>query len=342
MELSVYYDDNYPNWWVSRKISKKITSFLKSKGFVEHNAEELEKWMEKSLEENKCHQSVVVFSQDIAPDTIYTWKSPSTIIRAFLDCGGRIVWMGDTPFFYKGLHPSRSKKFQKLSEEEVINSNLFKDPDGKFARTWGTDGVFSILGVMPAYVDFPDSKVRITKDGKLFKLQNSWYGLRPIIVKASDARKKNLRILATSKPLPPVSIKKIWHQKEKKESNIPFPSVFDFMSKLLGFLPTIIAIATALFTLSAGFPTMVTLLFLVAAVFCLVGYVAYWYFQSREILASAWIKNYNSQYPSSGFLRIFDRHLYRISDEMLEELYDAALAETEASDSSMKKLGKCK
>jgi len=327
MKLVVYCDDEYPTWWISREVSRKIVNFLKNKGFVELNAEDLAKWMEKSINENKCHESVVVFSQDIAPNTLCRWRSPSSLFRAYLDCGGRVVWIGDTPFYYIGMHSSYSNKVNEWSEKKKEESLRF-DPDGKIAELWSRDGPFNILGVMPVYMDFPASKVTITSDGKLLGLQNPWYGLRPIILKAKDLRKKNLRILGgASKPLTPVPYKKIWFKKDIKEERMfRFPSLMEIISKVIGLVPTIIAISTALFTLLAGYSLQVTLFFVGVATFFLSGYVVHWFLHARETLVSGWWKNYNANYPTSGFVRIWDCHLDRITETMLQELNNVALA----------------
>jgi hypothetical protein len=58
MELIVYRDDNYATAWVPRELSKKITDFLIKKDFTEYNAEDLARWMEKCVDENRCCQSL--------------------------------------------------------------------------------------------------------------------------------------------------------------------------------------------------------------------------------------------------------------------------------------------
>ena len=330
MELIVYYDEDYPTWWVSREVSKEIANFLKSKGFLEYNAEDLAKWMKKTIDANACCQSVVIFSQDIVPDTICNWKSPSSLIRTYLDCGGSVVWIGDTPFYYWGRRPSSSSKFKMWCDEKKKEGKLLEDHEGKIAEGWGRDGPFNILGVMPIYMDFPSSRVRFTIQGKSFALQDSWYGLRPILINASDRRKKNLTILARgSKPERPVSRKKVWLRKDKEENGIPLQSIWSELSKLIGLTPAFISLISALYTFSAGFPPMVSLTFFTATIACSVAYALNWFFRSKEILVSAWLRNYDDKHPTSGFLRIWDCHLDRITDKMLGELYNVILARIE-------------
>ena len=182
-KLIVYYDDKYPTIWIKREVSRKITEFLKSKGFVKYDAQQLAKWMEESIQDEVCWQSVVVFSQDVIPDTICHAPEPSALIREYLDKGGRVVWLGDIPFFYLGLSSSRlDSKFGDLRIAPLISyrddvfegvhftkvrSQLFQDREGNICVRWGSGACFSILGVMPLYLDFPSSKVSITKSGKV-------------------------------------------------------------------------------------------------------------------------------------------------------------------------------
>jgi len=336
MKLIVYYDDNYPTWWVSREISKKITSFLRSKNFVEYNAEDLAKWMEKSIEEKSCSESVVVFSQDVIPDAICFWWSPSTLIREYLDSGGRIVWIGDSPFYYWGQHPSRSSEFEKWSEDKKRRWRLLEDREGNFALTWDTDGPFNTLGVVPIYMDSPSSKVKITENGKSSGIQSSWYGLRPILIKKSGCRKRNITILArASQPERPIQKKKAWLYKSTvKEGGGPLSSLLESLSKFVGLTPALLALVSALVTFFIGFSLIVPLFFLAATIAFFIGFLMYWVFYSREVFASAWMRNFDNQHPSSGFLRIWDCQLKRITNPMLEELHRIVLASVRARESN--------
>jgi hypothetical protein len=353
MELIVYYDSHYPTVWVPREVSNKITSFLKSKSYREYNAEELAKWMEKSVEEDKCWPSVVVFSQDVVPDTVCHTAGPSSLIREYLDCGGRIVWIGDIPFYYFGVHPSRmqteyvdarlspltaaSGDFFEGVDFAKTTSRAFKDRDGNIAIRWGSGGCFSILGLMPLYLDFPSSKIRVTKKGKSFGLRNPWYSIRPMLIKGSNLWNKKAMILATTKPLSLMSTKKtvfrtrVRSLQEVKEREISFPSLLEILSKFFG---PIVTLGSALLSIAAGLggftvvPSEVW--FFIAAGLFLLAFLL-WSFRWRERFVSAWFKNFNKQHPASGFLRLWDFRLHRITANMLEELYNVALAEIETN-----------
>jgi len=368
MELVVYYDEDYPTVWVQREISKKITNFLKSKKFVVYNAEDLASWMEKSIQDDMCWQGVVVFSQDIVPDTICHGPFPYSLIREYLDCGGSIVWIGDIPFFYYGLlDPSNDRTIALKPHEANVSSPALvktqrgeletlytpfksaylKDQDGKFAKYWSSGGCFSILGVMPVYQEFTHSKVSITGAGKSFGLQTAWYSIRPILIKGSNLGKDKVTVLATTKPLSLISTRKTifrarvrsLREMEVEERAISFPRIIDAISKSLG---PIVAVGLALGSIAAGIrefaavPSLVW--FAIAAGFLLLAFLL-WFFHWREIIASAWVKNFNQQHPTSGFVRLWDFKLHRITDSMLEELYKVALSRIETNVASKSNIG---
>jgi len=340
MELIVYRDDNYATAWVPRELSKKIADFLKSKNFVEYNADNLARWMENSIDKNTCRQSVIVFSQDIVPDTICHTPSPSSLFRTYLDCGGTIVWIGDVPIFYQGMSPSRARKFEAISDEELEKYNekagaersqVYKDQYGKFGFRWGIGGCFSVLGVMPVFMDFPSSKVSVTDEGKLFGLQNPWYSIRPIIIKSSILQENKPTALATSKPSYLVTTKKTIFRarvrtiREVEERKPSLPTSTELLVKILSLIAPLASAIVALYSLLAGYATMITWFFAGVAVAIPFLYVVYRYL-TRETLASAWFKNFDNQPPVSGFIRLWDFKLNRITDKMLEELHRVALA----------------
>lgn len=334
MKLIVYYDDNYPTLWIPRDVSKKIATFLKSKNFMEHNAENLGKWMEKSIDENTCRQSVVVFSQDVVPDKVCHTAGPGSLVREYLDLGGRIVWMGDIPFFYCGLHRSSEQiQYPDARLFPAQTSPRFRDREGNIALRWGIGVCFSVLGVMPLYLDFPSSKVNITKQGEHSGLQSPWYSIRPVLIKGQNLRDTKVVILATTKPLSLVSTKKaafhlrVRSLQEVKEREVSYPSMLDFFSKFLGLIITLGSAMLSLIAGFSGFTAVPSPVWFASASGLFVLALVLWGIRWRERFASAWLKNFNEQYPTSGFIRLWDFRLHRITDNMLKELYDVALME---------------
>ncbi len=334
MKLIVYYDDNYPTHWISRQQSKRITNYFRNRNFKECNAEELSKFVEKSIDEDSCWQSVILFSQDVVPETVCHLPFPSSLIRNYLDHGGTIVWIGDIPFFYIGLNPSRARsKHQKLSDKDLTRQSTFRDNAGKLANTIGRSGCFATLGTIPIWLNYPVSKVNITKKGRKSGLQTPWYSNRPILIRGSNLRGKKPVVLAESKPRYLRRLEKSVLSDEP-ERKIPFAGFFDFMSRLIGLVPALITTITAILSLLAGFERVVSSSLIFASGLFLIAYIGYWFFWSREKLASAWFKNFDEKHPTSGFIRLWDVIPHRITDKMLEELHSVVLSRVEREASS--------
>lgn len=208
----VYHDAQYPTSWVTKEISELISTYLTQRGFKEVNADNLAKIMYEMIRANAATNTVLVLAQDIVPTTIAHRPSPDTIMRRYLDVGGRVVWIGDVPFYYQGHFDEKTVNWGVIGEHEILKV---------YTRfTW------------PLHTD-------ITDDGVRWGLKLEWTGYRPV-----DPLYSNLtHVLACS---------------------------------------------------MAG------------------------------TFAHAWFKNFNSDHPNSGFLRMWDYTLHDVSDRMLEELYNVS------------------
>lgn len=152
----IYYDHNYCGSWISERESISIREFFISKKFSVKNAKELTKWMAKVIK-NKIKDTVVIFSKDIVPDIIAEERNKSATIWRYLISGGKVVWMGDIPFYYQGKPNIRDKK--KLP-------------------VWGKFGLEVILGVKSGEDKL--KPVSITSEGTKAGLKTSWNGFRPV------------------------------------------------------------------------------------------------------------------------------------------------------------------
>lgn len=159
----VYYDEDYPSSWISENSAKKIVEFFTSRyDFKEINSKELAEVMNESL--NLHSEVVIVFSQDVIPDTVVdNPRSPSenSLVKRFLLQGHTILWMGDIPLLYLG-QPKREK-----STLGKIGYSLFY-PD------------------LPREFEMPDNplvksqQINITYYGALLGLIHRWDSWRPI------------------------------------------------------------------------------------------------------------------------------------------------------------------
>ena len=319
MKLIVYHDDRYPTHWISREMSDSIKTHFVAGGFKACNANELAAWMEESVAKDECWQSLVLFSQDVVPQTICHLPFPSSLIRSYLDSGGTVVWVGDIPFYYVGLDSSSAQgKEHKIGDKDLTRQTTFKDDAGKTAITYGRTACFAMLGTIPVWLNYPIFKVKITEAGYQFGVKTHWYSNRPILIRGSNFRKKKPIALAVSSPRYLMSEEKSILS-EEKERKLPL-NFMDFVFKFLGVVPALIAGATVLVSIMAGFGAAVTLSLLATSCFLLTGYIAYWFFWARRTLASAWFINFDRRHPTSGFLRLWDYIPNKITDNMLEEL----------------------
>ena len=323
LDLVIYYDKDYPTWWIDRSLSLKITTFLSQNNFQLKDSGQLATWMENAVKTNTAHDCTVVFSQDVIPDTICHSPTPSSLVRAFLDSGGRIVWIGDNPFYYQGLSTSKTVIKPAIKEKLITSGVLAQNKAGEIARQWNLDGPYGVLGVIPIFMPAPADKVKITRKGKNFGVRNSWYSNRPII-KKGETLHNVLSVLGKSKPILPISTKKIL-PRAKEENGITVPTAVTSLSGLLGLVPAIgTAVAAVIGYLTGGLEAIYSYL-VIASIGSAIIYIAYWSLTQRETYASAWLKNYNDRYKRSGFLRIWDYQPREITDEMLRDLLALAV-----------------
>jgi len=140
---AVYYDERYPTCYASMDEARAVRNYLSMRGFTVLDADDL-----KTLMEDEGKHSVVVMSQDVAPDTVADTMSPTAIIRQYLDRGGRVVWIGCNPFYWQG-HNNGTKTF------------------------WGLEGMLNILGVNWV-TSCHGGTVTMTADGSAAGLTQTW------------------------------------------------------------------------------------------------------------------------------------------------------------------------
>lgn len=231
--------------------------------------------------------------------------SPSIILRSYLDAGGRIVWMGNIPFWLQG----KDKRRIKEGEQSWVE--------------WRFYGIFSILGLNAEFNYSPQDRVAITDEGETWKLrkENRWYGTRPI-----REGKESVKVLAESSANK-FALPELLEVEEKKPPLInyfsKFFSLLDTLSSIIKFVLMIIAALSSLIYLTVQ-SELIWLInaIVIGSIFC------YSLIRTRTIklkkYANAWIKNFNPSFPDSGFVRIWDCQLYDVTKSMLEDLFAVA------------------
>jgi hypothetical protein len=314
----VYHDENYHRGYVYPEATKKIIDFLsspdrKEKTFVALNATDLNQWIQTRIKRKDAGKTCIVFSQDMVPGVLAPDFSQSVILRRYLDSGGRIVWIGDVPFFTKGKFYANLKNL-KPDEIEKRRDEIWKE--------WNVNGIFSILGLSAEFNNSPEDKVTITELGKEWGLrdENKWYGTRPVI------KNKTLKTLAETSAnrfQGPELIK----PEEKPQSLIA--SMMAMLSMINVFLMLFLGIATgfsSFYTVATGYqlPFLIVTYFLAISFLGILVLSILQRIRRKKKYPSAWIKNFNSEFPDSGFVRIWDYIIYDLEEPALVDLFRVA------------------
>lgn len=311
----VYFDEKYHHSWIYPEVTKKIIKYFsseerKDKKFEILDAQKVNRWIIERIKKNDAYKSCIVFSQDMVPEVLAPDYSPSIILRTYLDRGGRIIWIGDIPFYRKG---KPYKDLIKLQPEEIEkNKNQIWDE-------WGIAGIFSILNLNVEFNYSPTAKVEITELGKQWGLkpEHSWYGTRPVTDPSNS-----IKILAQSSAYrykPPELIK----PEEKQQStwrNIL--EIFLLINTTLTIILGVAAGISSVATVTSGFPLPLLILsafLIVSFISSLSGHIFRRF--RRKKYASAWIMNFNKKFPNSGFIRMWDYIIYDIEEDMLDDLF---------------------
>jgi len=161
----VYHDITYPSSWISKKASRAVSQFFTSAyKFTRVNAKELGVLMEKMPEPST--EIVVVFSQDVVPDTVVDKSAsptPNSLIRQFMNRGNTVIWLGDIPLLHLGMASGEKKSLPTSINRTVFYTNVitadFQLPDSMLA---------------------PKGNLRITALGSQLGLRILWDSWRPL------------------------------------------------------------------------------------------------------------------------------------------------------------------
>jgi hypothetical protein len=159
-DRAAYWDIRYPANWVRDRSGRDA---LESAGYEILDADQLKTWMDARISDGVY--SVVVFCQDVAPETVYESASSTCTLRRYLDAGGKVVWYGDIPLYYQG------------------------HSDGTMT-TFDLGGSLGVLGFRAAGGIWEiGNQVTLTDEGRAWGLTNTWPSVRP-------AQGSGLRVLA--------------------------------------------------------------------------------------------------------------------------------------------------
>jgi hypothetical protein len=98
--LAAYYDARYPTNWADELTAIEVRDGLTAAGYEILDADQLKAWMDARINDHAA--SVVVFCQDIPPDTIVKTYTADCTLRQYLNAGGKIVVYADIPLWNVG------------------------------------------------------------------------------------------------------------------------------------------------------------------------------------------------------------------------------------------------
>ena len=313
----VYRDEGYTTSWISHTNAKEIAGYLKTNKFEVLGAKDIRNWMEEVIIKG-TKDTVVVFAQDVVPDTVFEYivsshgggGIPDTVfdnigatalIRQYLDHGGRVVWIGDLPFSYQGK--SGAKKAEQLKN---LNKNAY--------RTDLRGSSINVLSVIPIFSCAPRRSVKITKKGRKMGLKTVWSSIRPITAETNSisrwvakyirpiipyvARKEFVESLAETEAL--ISKAQIKYDKR---------GICNWIMRFCSERVEGIEIGKGGIGLDISKDSKEK------------EEPKLRYFEGY---ISAWFKNFNKEEPNSGFVRIWDFSPSVITESMKGELYQVA------------------
>jgi hypothetical protein len=138
LEKRYFIEENHAINHVANLLN--LTNYLDHSGFNSLNATQLADWMKTKIASGTAPDSCLIMIMGNVPDTIADSPSNNTLIRRYLDAGGRVTWVGDVPFFFQSR----------------INGT---------ATYWGPFGASSILGVDVKVWDFKSTVSIVTPQG---------------------------------------------------------------------------------------------------------------------------------------------------------------------------------
>ena len=114
----IYHDPRYPYAWFGLDASTIMLNYMEhifSKVHINYQIVNADELREVTLNEDP-NRSILLFSQDVIPDTVWD-GSPSSSIITWLKRGAKIIWNGGWEFWYIGYQNGTLK--HKLGMENL-------------------------------------------------------------------------------------------------------------------------------------------------------------------------------------------------------------------------------
>jgi len=188
----VYYDPNYTTSWIPHGIAEQLANILVNRGFKHVKADELKSEIIKRIQSKNADKCIIVFVQDVVPDTVFDRFEPTCLIRQFIERGGTIIWFGDIPFWHRGLkHYKHTSDLFKIDTEIIDKTQVFR---GNYLHVGGIrHATLNLLGVVPIITFSSTNTVELTEKAKNCGLNTKWTSHRPVLYPEEN---KDFEVLA--------------------------------------------------------------------------------------------------------------------------------------------------
>ena len=108
-----YFDRDAATSWVSPDVGEKLANELKNRyGYTIVNNDDLINIIKTSILNDSAAQHAVVFVNDVVPHELFSDNIDpmNTLLMRFIAKGGIVVWIGDTPFWYRTSEGNKGQK----------------------------------------------------------------------------------------------------------------------------------------------------------------------------------------------------------------------------------------
>lgn len=122
-KVYIYYDPRYPDAWLDlwkSGILKNYTSSTFEEYGIPYEIVDADGLRNVCLDLVNANETIVVMAMDVAPDTIWDGSPDGSIVEAWLEAGGTMIWKGDFQFYYIG-HSDGSREHLGNIESYVFD-----------------------------------------------------------------------------------------------------------------------------------------------------------------------------------------------------------------------------
>lgn len=131
---AVYFDARYDAAHIRN--ADRLTLYLAQNGFVRRNAEQLSAWIENALR-GGAYGTVLVMSMGVAPSSVFPDGSGrDALLFRYMESGGRVLWLGDVPFYYTQTPDGTSLLGQQNAYQNILGVR-----GGWHTLAWGNRSV---------------------------------------------------------------------------------------------------------------------------------------------------------------------------------------------------------